>query len=192
MKVYDRFADEYIDESEMDEIAPPERYEYITEDLLIDNATRWFIKAFTEEKARIRNEREEAIRTLKEHKITFQHDFGWNISVLKALDLAIEALEQQPCEDAISREQAIKECYSIPIDGETFDVVQVETLMGLPPVTPKQKIDKLPVIYRDDGTYNPPMFEKALCPSCEYELGKLWGYPFCPKCGQALEWEESE
>ena len=50
MKVYDRFADEYIDESEMDEIAPPERYEYIAEELLINNAARWFIKAFTEEK----------------------------------------------------------------------------------------------------------------------------------------------
>ena len=52
------------------------------------------------------------------------------------------------------------------------------------------RMDKISVIYRDDGTHNPPMFEKPECPSCGYELGKLWGYPFCPKCGQALDWED--
>ena len=36
--------------------------------------------------------REEAIRTLEEHKIMFQHDFGWDISTIKALDMAISAL----------------------------------------------------------------------------------------------------
>lgn len=43
--------------------------------------------------------REEAIRTLKEHKITFQHDNGWDTSTLKAIDMAIEALSAEPCED---------------------------------------------------------------------------------------------
>ena len=46
MKVYDRFTDEYIDESEMEEIAPPERYVAITEEVLINNASRWFTEAF--------------------------------------------------------------------------------------------------------------------------------------------------
>lgn len=41
MRVYDRFIDEYIDEEDMDPIAPPERYVQITEDMLIENATRW-------------------------------------------------------------------------------------------------------------------------------------------------------
>ena len=35
---------------------------------------------------------EEAVKILKEHRITFQNDFGWNTSVLKALDKAIEIL----------------------------------------------------------------------------------------------------
>ena len=34
-KVYDRFADEYIDESEKDPYAPPERYTEITEEYLL-------------------------------------------------------------------------------------------------------------------------------------------------------------
>ena len=44
-KVYDRFADEYIDESEKSPYAPPERYTEITEEVLVENAARWFLKA---------------------------------------------------------------------------------------------------------------------------------------------------
>lgn len=38
--------------------------------------------------------REEVIKTLKEHKIMFGHDFGWDITTLKALDMAISALSE--------------------------------------------------------------------------------------------------
>lgn len=34
--------------------------------------------------------------------------------------------------------------------------------------------------------------ETANCPSCEYQFddySDLWGEPFCPHCGQALDWE---
>ena len=44
-KVYDRFADEYIDESEKIPYAPPERYTEITEEILVENAVRWFLTA---------------------------------------------------------------------------------------------------------------------------------------------------
>ena len=44
-KVYDRFADEYIDESEKNPYAPPERYTEITEEVLVENAARWFLTA---------------------------------------------------------------------------------------------------------------------------------------------------
>ena len=39
----------------------------------------------------------------------------------------------------ISRQDAIKEAYPVSIDGEVFDVVQVETLMGLPSAQPEQQ-----------------------------------------------------
>lgn len=39
--------------------------------------------------------------------------------------------------DLISRQAAIDEAYSIVIDGEKYDVVQVETLMGLPSAQPE-------------------------------------------------------
>lgn len=44
MRVYDRFRDEYVDEEDMDQTAPPERYAQITEDMLIENAARWLVK----------------------------------------------------------------------------------------------------------------------------------------------------
>lgn len=45
---YDVFADKYVDESEVDPMAPPERYIEITEELLIKNAVRWFMKGYLE------------------------------------------------------------------------------------------------------------------------------------------------
>ena len=47
MNVYDTFTDSYICESDIDPTAPPERYKEITEELLIQNAARWFVEAFT-------------------------------------------------------------------------------------------------------------------------------------------------
>lgn len=43
-KVYDRFADEYIDREDMDLFAPPERHVEINNDLLIRNSARWLVE----------------------------------------------------------------------------------------------------------------------------------------------------
>ena len=53
--------------------------------------------------------------------------------------------------DLISRQAAIKEAYKIVIDGDAYEVVQVETLMGLPSVEPTlygYKIEHLAYIAR--------------------------------------------
>lgn len=39
--------------------------------------------------------------------------------------------------DLIDRQAAIDECYPITVDGEAYEVVQVETLMGLPSAQPE-------------------------------------------------------
>jgi len=83
---------------------------------------------------------EEAIKTLKEHKIMFQHDFGWDISTIKALEMVIEALEQQPCEDCISRQavdELSKELVHTTRDKADFLCNFWEGLQKLPPITPK-------------------------------------------------------
>lgn len=53
-KIYDVFADEYIDEEDMDVVAPPERYKPITPDIVIKNAARWICDALVE-----KNEKDE-------------------------------------------------------------------------------------------------------------------------------------
>lgn len=43
-KIYDVFADEYIDKEDVDVNAPPERYKDVDDDLLISNAARWIVE----------------------------------------------------------------------------------------------------------------------------------------------------
>ena len=43
-KIYDVFADEYVDEEDVDVNAPPERYKDVDADLLISNAARWIVE----------------------------------------------------------------------------------------------------------------------------------------------------
>lgn len=89
--------------------------------------------------------------------------------VLKA---AIEALEQEPCGDCISRENAIKQCgfgmTSLLIAGN---------LRRLPPVTPQQKTGRW-------------IFDKILdkhyyCSECKSMGVDYWDY--CPNCGAKME-----
>ena len=49
----------------------------------------------------------------------------------------------KPDGDLISRAAAIDEAYEISIDGQKFNVVQVETLMGLPPAQPNTDLQNL-------------------------------------------------
>ena len=51
MKVYDKFADEYIDEMEKETSAPPERYIELSEELILQNAAKWFCQAFVDDSA---------------------------------------------------------------------------------------------------------------------------------------------
>ena len=51
MRVYDRFMDEYIDEMEKDPFAPPERYIELSEELILQNAARWFCQALRDDSA---------------------------------------------------------------------------------------------------------------------------------------------
>ncbi len=50
---------------------------------------------------------EEAIARIREHKIIHKMNESRAIYISEALDLAIKALEQESCEDAISRKAAI-------------------------------------------------------------------------------------
>lgn len=61
----------------------------------------------------------------------------------KSLDIAIKALEQEPCEDDISRQAVLEMAYDMSeIDGEHFTepwmVIDVEDIQKLPSVNPQE------------------------------------------------------
>ena len=65
--------------------------------------------------------REEAIKTLKEHKIMFQHDFGWDISTIKALEMAIASLKT---DEAYQLEYENRDFVEIPEGMTNGEVIQ--------------------------------------------------------------------
>jgi hypothetical protein len=98
--------------------------------------------------------REEAIviqRAIREKLHETGKDFPYRdemISVMKeSCDMAIKALEQEPCEDAISREAVLAmsdyigetPTYDDPL-GKVEEVVRVKDIMALPPVIPARSL----------------------------------------------------
>ena len=88
-------------------------------------------------------------------------------------------LEQQPCEDAVSREAALKECHNIVVDGERYRVIQEETLLELPPVTPQQKTGHCKDCkwWKDsDGVYRRGVGAESKCPINNVSVNHGLGY----------------
>lgn len=110
---------------------------------------------------------------------TFTEQSDWQTS----LEMAIKALEQESCEDAISRQVAINSIW----DGTNMDIYTSEvkeSLEALPPVTPKPKTGHWK--YRDLGNAR-----HLYCSECK--LASLTEYDFCPNCGaKMIELQESE
>lgn len=81
--------------------------------------------------------REEAIARIKNHKIAHKMNEPREQYISEALDMAIKALEQELCDDAISRQAALQCCRN---EWEE----EVETrLKSLPPVTLQQKYEDI-------------------------------------------------
>lgn len=76
--------------------------------------------------------REKAILHMILRREELKHSVSDLDEDIKAFDMAIEALEQEPCEDCISRQAAI--------DCITYDEeYTIECLKALPPVTPQTR-----------------------------------------------------
>lgn len=77
--------------------------------------------------------------------------------------------------DLIDRQMAIDEAYEINIDGQKFEVVQVETLMGLPSAQPERKRGKWITSHVPESI----LWE---CNQCGFPCG-AHSFNFCPNCG---------
>jgi len=122
---------------------------------------------------------EEVIESLKKLKSYHNGSYG------TAIDMAIKALEQQPCEDYISREEAIRVAEQGQIQGYEW---QFKKLCTLPSVTPQPKIGK----WIDDGWYAEGHSEHAYrCSKCDKNyIGYVGEHKYCPNCGAKMEVEK--
>lgn len=139
--------------------------------------------------------REEAIMTLR---VEYSADVknNWN----EALKMAIKALEQEPCEDGISRAEAIDALgYDISIvSDEGLDKyrsvikemlckiydVQKANIEKLPPITPKPKTGHWIRVTDKEGHLG------WKCDKCGWQ--QRFNNNFCPDCGEKMESEDKE
>lgn len=111
----------------------------------------------------------------------------------EAYDVAIKALEQQPCEDAISRQTVIDivDRYSESrsnVEDVTQDIIS--GILALPPVNPQPKT-KTGHWIKDDITERSKSEYKHKCDKCGAYHRAM--YDYCPSCGaKMVEPQESE
>lgn len=99
-----------------------------------------------------------------------------------AMMMAIKSLEQEPCEDCISR-QAVIDMTGL---SEWFDSSDsynefVIALSDLPPVTPQQKIGHW--IDKFGGVYRCSCCREIISIDTEIEFPNGITYKYCPNCG---------
>ena len=97
----------------------------------------------------------------------------------EALNMAIQALEKESCDDAISREAAIRLAEQGQVQGFEW---QFKQLVDLPSVS-TEKTGRWHRKY--DSIVNDYFWE---CDNCK--CGFQRDYPYCPNCGTKMEVEE--
>jgi hypothetical protein len=103
----------------------------------------------------------------------------------EALDMAIKALEQEPCEDAVSREEAFEELNSL--NGTAELDMAFEVIEKLPSVTPTRK----------KGKWIAKSFHEVYCDNCKFDFDIMTNefidkMKYCPNCGAKMESEDKE
>ena len=104
----------------------------------------------------------------------------------EAIEMAIKALEKQPCEDCISRQAAIDtieswlSCDDYNKGERNIMRVTQSVLYDLPPVTPQQKMGR--------WIFDEILDRHYYCSECKSMGVDYWD--FCPFCGAKMEVEE--
>ena len=96
----------------------------------------------------------------------------------EALEMAIKALEQQPCEDTISRQDAIDaliEWYGCEpsVIGAFEDIIEKMPSAQPEEVTPHRNYQYLSDYWCE----------------CGWHLGKMGDVNYCPNCGKKVKWD---
>lgn len=133
---------------------------------------------------------QEAIKALQE----FALNYGLNDKMIDAFGKAIRALEEQPCNDCISREALLakidaerKYLLDLKMDGAEHIVVHHarRIIEDMPPVIPQPKV------WKWTKTYEPNDAEPFILWKCECcGLPERIKTHYCPSCGARMEVEE--
>ena len=124
--------------------------------------------------------REEAINVMQKYTDT---DSGISKVVAEAHEMAISALEQEPCDDAISRADAI----SAIVNADNAQD-EIDSIRALPPVTPSRR----------KGHWIETEYHRYRCPICREKGMSDWDNihdkktDFCPNCGAEMESEDAD
>ena len=128
--------------------------------------------------------KEENIATLNEHLDHWKRLLSEKIcdqdegeKTIDALQNAIKALEQEPCEDCISRQAVLDKMKE---RDEELSSICTKDIRDLPSVTPQPKIGQ---------------WEKRdvrgqrvdCCSVCGLSNGTIYEYNYCPNCGAKME-----
>ena len=116
-------------------------------------------------------------------------------TVLKAYDVAIKALEQEPCEDAISRQAAISDIHEMQEwhTGDAFNADRViRQLKDLPPVIPSRPTGHW-IFEEGDGKTCADGYVCSACnKSFHTHVPYFAEYEFCPHCGAYMVESEEQ
>jgi len=142
--------------------------------------------------------REEAIFTI-EHRDSIM-DYCESKQLGEALEMAIEALEQEPCEDTVKREAVlnyIRDNYRRWFINDDAFMQCVNGIKNIVPVTPKQRAGHWEMPQLDDGMSD-PIYYQVRCSECGFDLDpQTWHMElhqygadkYCPNCGAKMEGE---
>ena len=135
--------------------------------------------------------KEEAARIIKEcEEKGFKHTFYTLNEWQAALDMALQELEQEPCEDAISRQDMeeiindVRDCISC--DGYW---AIIERMKKLPPVQPKQRTGKWEIDESIQKAFGDDAYVCTVC-STIWNSSNIKNMHYCPTCGAKMEGEE--
>ena len=154
---------------------------------------------------------DKAIKWLQTESSYIEEDVGHGKEILEAYDIAIEALEQEPC-DCISRQAAFNEINTliaeyIPLmpTGWTLPLNIAKTINDLPPVASQPKIgywiEDAKTYYEELNKrglgvdeYTPYFVDDIACSEClaKYSVidNETQFFKFCPNCGAKMEVSE--
>ena len=102
----------------------------------------------------------------------------WSESEFMAMDMAIKALSQEPCDNAVSRKAVLEQIfYSTDNDG---DVVLGSTL--------RRRIENLPFVTQKSGKWIEDEYGNVICSGCKrFRRDCRYGHTnYCNHCGAKM------